>query len=187
MRNVWWPLFECFDDLHPEYEIPDWRGRSYFGDFAYLPDPLKFMIEIKGYGPHVRDMDRVKYTHELNRELYLQSLGFRVIAIAYDDVEQRPELCRHLLKMMFSRFQPQNKPIDRSTISEKEIIRLALSSSLPISPKLVSQHLSINYRTSVRLLQSLCTKGWLAPIPSCTGQRIHHYRLVKGSLDFIDL
>ncbi|MOA03382.1 hypothetical protein D3C78_1228860 [compost metagenome] len=74
LRNVWWPLFECFDDLHPEYEIPDWRGRSYFGDFAYLPDPLKFMIEIKGYGPHVRDMDRVKYTHELNRELYLQSL-----------------------------------------------------------------------------------------------------------------
>lgn len=58
LKNVWWPLFGNFEDLHPEYEVPDWRGRPYFGDFAYLPGNLKFMIEIKGFGPHVQDMDR---------------------------------------------------------------------------------------------------------------------------------
>lgn len=35
LKNVWWPLYRNLDYLHPEYEVPDWRGRSYFGDFAF--------------------------------------------------------------------------------------------------------------------------------------------------------
>ncbi len=36
LRNVWWPLRGSLDNLHPEYEIADWRGRPYFADFAWL-------------------------------------------------------------------------------------------------------------------------------------------------------
>ncbi|MNJ24078.1 hypothetical protein D3C77_184820 [compost metagenome] len=25
-ENIWWPLKGNFDDLHPEYEVLDWRG-----------------------------------------------------------------------------------------------------------------------------------------------------------------
>ncbi|WP_336245707.1 hypothetical protein [Paenibacillus apiarius] len=86
LRNVWWPLLGNFDYLHPEYEVMDWRGRSYFADFAWLPGHVKVIWEIKGYGSHVRDMDRKKYCEELNRDTFLQGLGFRVVSFAYDDV-----------------------------------------------------------------------------------------------------
>lgn len=28
LRNVWWPFRGDFSDLHPEYEVLDWRVRS---------------------------------------------------------------------------------------------------------------------------------------------------------------
>ncbi|WP_353057106.1 MULTISPECIES: hypothetical protein [Paenibacillus] len=76
-RNVWWPLRGNFNDLLPEFEVLDWRGISYFCDFAWLPGYVKLIIEIKGYGPHVRDMDRQKYCNELNRETFLSAWDIR--------------------------------------------------------------------------------------------------------------
>jgi hypothetical protein len=89
-KNVWWPLQRSFDDLHPEYEVLDWRGRSYFADFAWISGPVKIIIEIKGYNIHVRDMDRQNYSYELNREMFLYAMGYPVISFSYDDVEQNP-------------------------------------------------------------------------------------------------
>ncbi|MHA0856192.1 DUF559 domain-containing protein [Paenibacillus sp. CMAA1364] len=185
LKNVWWPLYGNFDGLHPEFEVADWRGRSYFGDFAFLKGHLKFIIEIKGYGPHVRDMNRQKYCDELNRELFLQSTGYRVISFAYDDVSERPEVCRDLIQMLLNRYLVLEQPTNLATISENEVIRLALSQTQPLSPKRVAQHFSISYRTAIRLLQSLCAKGWLHPIPSGSGMRIHRYELQRNTWDFI--
>lgn len=57
-RHVWWPVRGNFENLHPEYEVLDWRGLSYFCDFVWWTEAVKLVIEIKGFGPHVRDMDR---------------------------------------------------------------------------------------------------------------------------------
>ncbi|WP_338139506.1 DUF559 domain-containing protein [Paenibacillus thiaminolyticus] len=103
-RNVWWPLRGSFNQLHPEYEVLDWRGLSYFCDFAWLSPQVKLIIEIKGFVPHVRNMDRQKYYNELNRETFLSAIGFQVISFAYDDVADRPELCMALLRMVISRY-----------------------------------------------------------------------------------
>ncbi|WP_313636662.1 hypothetical protein [Paenibacillus sp.] len=70
LQNVWWPLRGDFNDLHPEYEVLDWQRQTYFADFAFLPGPIKLLFEIKGYAAHVRDMDRLKYCNELNREIF---------------------------------------------------------------------------------------------------------------------
>ncbi|WP_379156766.1 hypothetical protein [Paenibacillus sp. sgz5001063] len=67
--------------LHPEYEVTDWRGRTYFADFAWMPRYVKLLIEIKGYASHVRDMDRQKYCSELNRETFLFAMGYHVISL----------------------------------------------------------------------------------------------------------
>ena len=110
LENIWWRMLRKFDDLHPEYEVTDWRGRSYFGDFAYLPKTipwLKLILEIKGFASHVRDLDRKRFCDEVNRELFLQAMGFRVISFAYDDVRDRPELCITLLRLFLSQFQPE--------------------------------------------------------------------------------
>jgi hypothetical protein len=54
LRNVWWPLRGSFEDLHPEYEVLDWRGRAYFTDLAWLPGYVKLLFEIKGYDARTR-------------------------------------------------------------------------------------------------------------------------------------
>lgn len=168
-----------FDDLHPEFEVLDWRGRSYFCDFAWLTKFVKLIIEIKGYGPHVRDMDRQKYCNELNRETFLAAMGYQVISFSYDDVAHRPELCITLLRMLISRFQTATSPVSLDNVIEREIIRLTYTIAKPLRPIDIRTHLDINYRTAVRVLQSLCKKGWLIPQAGAEGKNILRYELVK--------
>lgn len=186
LKNVWWPLYGNFEDLHPEYEVLDWRRRSYFGDFAYLPKGLKLIIEIKGYGPHVQDMDRQKYCDELNRELFLQIAGFRVISFAYDDVAHRPEQCIWLLRMLLSRYHPSHKSTNLLSLAEQEIIQFTISRIRPIRPADVIQHLDINYRTAIKVLRSLVDQGKLQAVYSGNGTRIRYYKLSER-LEFYEL
>ena len=99
LRNVWWPLFGNLDDLHPEYEVYDWNRKSQFLDVAFLPSYGKFGLECDGYQSHVKDMDRERFSYSLNRENYLNGLGWRIIHFSFDDVQNRPEICRMLLQM----------------------------------------------------------------------------------------
>jgi len=181
-RNVWWPLRGNFDELHPEFEVLDWRGLSYFCDFAWLTWYVKLIIEIKGFGPHVRDMDRQKYCNELNRETFISAMGFQVISFAYDDVAHRPELCITLLRLVISRYQPESSPVNLNSVAEREIIRLACMLARPLRPIDVETHLGINHRTAVRTLQSLCTKGWFSPVAGAEGKHVVRYELQRGKI-----
>ncbi|HEX7055870.1 MAG TPA: DUF559 domain-containing protein [Bacilli bacterium] len=186
LKNVWWPLRGNFRDLHPEYEVTDWRGRPYFADFAWLPGQLRLVIEIKGYASHVRDMDRQKFCHELNRETFLHAMGFQVISFAYDDIEQRPKLCITLLQMVMSRYLPSHAPISRALLAEKEVVRLAVQMAKPVRPIDLVRHFEIDQKTAILLLKKLCRKGWLQPIVHGGGKRIARYELTRGAFDYID-
>ncbi|NOU70027.1 hypothetical protein GC098_01005 [Paenibacillus sp. LMG 31458] len=186
LSNVWWPLRGSLKDLHPEYEVLDWRGKSYFADFAWLPGYVKLLFEIKGFTTHVRDMDRHKYCNELNRETFLHSMGFHVISFAYDDVEQRPDLCITLLRMVLSRYLPSQTPVSRALFAEKEIIRLATQLAQPLRPKDVELHFEIDHKTAVLMLKKLCTKGLLLPSFRGNGERVVRYELAPGVLDYFD-
>jgi len=183
-KQIWWPLKENFEDLHPEYEVIDWRGQSYFADYVYAPQRCRVLIEIKGFQSHVTNMDRRKYCNELNRETFLCSMGFHVISFAYDDVAHRPELCINLLRMVLSRFESADRgSLDRTAPMEREILRYAAFLAKPFRPIDVSQRFDMNHRTTVRHLKQLCQKGWLHPITRSTGQRILYYELTKQGLD----
>jgi hypothetical protein len=187
LKQVWWPLRGNFNHLHPEYEVLDWRRRPYFADFAWLPGSgVKLIFEIKGYGTHVQEMDRQKYCSELNRETFLHGAGFHVISFAYDDVEQRPELCITLLRMVLGRYQPENPPVQRAKLEEKEIIRLAIQLARAIRPKDVEIHMGVDHKTAVRMLRRLSEKGWLLPVRRGKSQRVVCYELAKGVLDYLD-
>lgn len=181
-QKVWWEVQGNFDRLHPEYEVVDWRGLSYFCDFVWLAGPVKLVIEIKGFGPHVRDMDRQKYCNELNRETFLTAMGFQVICFAYDDVANRPELCITLLRMVLNRYLPANSPADALSIHEREILRLSCMLARPLRPVDVETHLFLNHRTAVRTLQSMCGKGLLKPAFGFEGKRAVKYELQRGAL-----
>ncbi|TJY42042.1 hypothetical protein E5161_12345 [Cohnella pontilimi] len=182
-EKVWYVLKGNFDDLHPEYEVLDWRGRPYFADFAYLLGHyLRLIIEIKGYNSHVRDKDRKGHCDECIRETFLQGVGYRVVSFSYDDVNERPELCITLLRFLLSQFEPQNKPTERQVLGEQEIIRLAITLVREVRPIDVERHLRVNNRTATRMLQNLCVKGRMRPIVRENGVRVLQYELVKGRL-----
>lgn len=181
-RKVWWEVQGNFEGLHPEYEVLDWRGLSYFCDFVWLAGPVKLVIEIKGYGPHVKDMDRQKYCYELNRETFLAAMGFQVISFAYDDVANRPELCVTLLRMVLNRYLPAASPADPLTLREREILRLACTLARPLRPVDVETHLGLNHRTAVRTLQSLSAKGVLLAVAGPEGKHVTKYELHKDAI-----
>ncbi|OMF21092.1 hypothetical protein BK133_28880 [Paenibacillus sp. FSL H8-0548] len=182
-KNIWWPMKGHFDHLHPEYEVLDWRGRPYFADYLIMPESWRILIEIKGFGEHVTNMDRKKYCNELNRETFLKGMGFHVISFAYDDVAHRPELCIYLLRTVLSRFESVNSKVERVYFADQEIIRFAIFLARPIRPIDISRHFSIDHRTALGHLQRLCKKGWLLPIYHGTGQRVLYYELTRQGLD----
>ncbi|MCK8490107.1 endonuclease domain-containing protein [Paenibacillus sp. MBLB2552] len=185
LRNVWWPLRGSLDNLHPEYEIADWRGWPYFADFAWLTEAVKLIIEIKGFGPHVRDMDRTMYSRELNREIFLQALGYRVISLSYDDVERQPEICIMLLRMLMSRFEVSGQ-CDLAKIALKSTLLQAVQIGKSIRPKDVERQLGVNHRTAVRYLQQLCQQGWLHAHSSGISGRVLMYDVVRRDWDAFD-
>ncbi|AIQ25727.1 type IV toxin-antitoxin system AbiEi family antitoxin domain-containing protein [Paenibacillus sp. FSL H7-0737] len=186
LQNVWWPLRGDFNDLHPEYEVLDWRGRSYFADYAFLPGPIKLLFEIKGYAAHVRDMDRLKYCNELNRETFLYGMGYQVISFAYDDVEQRPELCITLLRVVLSRYLIVDAPHGKLLFAEKEIMRLVVRQAGTVRPKDVADYFAIDPKTVRLMLMKLCEKGWLKPVRRGIGVRNVGYRLARDVLYYWD-
>lgn len=179
LEKVWWPLFGHFDHLHPEYEVADWRGQPYFVDFAWIIGKVRFVFEVKGYGPHVQRMDRERYCRELNRETFLQTLGYRVVSIPYDDVEKRPEVIRFLLKGLLVPYANLEGNRTLSTV-ERETLILAMRHGRQVRPVDLVRELRINNRTAVNILKGLCEKGKLQPIAAGESGRITRYVWIEG-------
>lgn len=186
LQNVWWPLRGDFVDLHPEYEVLDSQRKSYFADFAFLPGPIKLLFEIKGYASHVRDMDRLKYCNELNRETFLYGMGYQVISFAYDDVEQRPEVCIMLLRLVISRYLMVEAPNGKLKPDEKEIMRFVNRQAGNVRPKEVASYFELDPKTVSRILTKLCEKGWLTPVKRGMGIKNVEYKLARDVLYYWD-
>jgi hypothetical protein len=183
LERVWWPLFGHFDHLHPEYEVTDWRGQPYFVDFAWIRGQCRFAFEVKGYGPHVQQADRTRYRRELNRETFLQTLGYRVVSIPYDDLEESPEVARFLVKSLMAPYMAAADRADRASgysPLEREVLRYAMLEDRPVSPAEISRAFSLNHRTAVKLLRQLCDKRKLRPIVRGASGRVTRYEWVRS-------
>ncbi|MBP2113262.1 RAP domain-containing protein [Paenibacillus silagei] len=185
VERVWWPIFGKLDDLHPEYEVADWRGRPYFVDFVWKPGQVKFAIEIKGYGPHVQNTDRTRYRQELNRETYLQIAGYRVIAIPYDDLESAPEQTISLLKAVLtpSLLKTSSEGSSQFTRIERDILRMASRMNGMIRPVDVVEGLGVNRRTARKYINILCEKGKFKPVLAQDSSRVCRYELIHSFID----
>ncbi|WP_342439756.1 hypothetical protein NSS79_13685 [Paenibacillus sp. FSL L8-0436] len=184
LQNVWWPLFESLEHLHPEYEVYDWNRKSQFLDFAFLPqNGGRFGIECDGFQSHVKDMDREKFSYSLNRDSFLTGMGWRMLHFSFDDVQQRPEVCRMLLQLVLAPYLARKTLAADILSEEKEVLRLAWRIAKPLRPKDVCDHFQINYRTARRLLQSLSDKGLLKPVNS--KQRVRFYEVKAMQADQI--
>lgn len=175
-------LYGNLEYLHPEYEVSDWRGRPYFIDFMLKIGHWRFGIDVKSYGFHVQNMDRVSYKKELVREMYMQVYGYRLIIIPYDYIVDDPELIRNLLKLLLGPYMQQVLIEPSYTRREREIILMGLKSGI-VRPMEVSVRLEVNRRTAVKYLNELCSKGKFRAAPTEMGARVRSYEYIRSTSD----
>ena len=179
--RIWYALVGNFDYLHPEYEVKDWRGNPYYLDLVWICGTLKLVIEIKGYGPHVQRTDRIRYRRELNREIYLQVMGYRIIVIPYDELEENPEMILGFFRALLSPLMALADNKEDYSLIEREILRLAMRWDGPIRPIDVVKETGVGHRKAVQTLNLLCDRGKLRPdLTSNKVSRVCRYSLVPS-------
>ena len=164
LQNVWWPLFGTLAHLHPEYEIYDWNRKSQFLDFAFLPPYAKIGVECDGFQSHIKDMDREGFSYALNRDTFLTGMGWTMVHFSYDDVKNRPEVCRMLLQLVVSPYLLRKPESSSLAEAEKDVLRLAWWLGRPIRPKDVIDAQRCNFRTARSRLQALVSRGLANPV-----------------------
>ncbi|BFT74848.1 DUF559 domain-containing protein [Paenibacillus sp. P36] len=167
LRQVWWPAFGGFTDLHPEYEVKDFRDGTRFLDFTFMRHSLKLAIEIDGYGPHASQMSRTQFSDQWIRQNHLVIDGWKILRFSYDDVKDRPRMCEQILQQFMGRFLGRDASTNvKLNYVEKEVIRFALNIDKAIKPNDVSALLDVGSRKSYQVLKAMTDKSLLKPAGS---------------------
>ncbi|WP_201008303.1 DNA-binding response regulator [Paenibacillus glycanilyticus] len=174
LEQVWWPAIGRTEYLHGEYEVSDFKDGVRFLDFAYLRHPHKIAIEIDGYGPHCRDIDRRGFADRLQRQNHLVLDGWTVLRFSFDDVKERPRQCQQLLQQLLGKLYSQEAG-QEITLHQREIIRIVSYQLDPVSPVEVSKALGISTQFARKLMLDLVDKQYL--MSASHGERVRYYRL----------
>ncbi|MGG6310179.1 hypothetical protein [Paenibacillus macerans] len=188
-EKIWWNLMGHFTGLHPEYEVKDWRGRSYFVDFIWIMGGLRFVFEIMDYGSH--GTDRTKYRLDLNRELFLQTQECHVISISLDEMKENPSF---VLAMVRSILAPYLAAADEKagTVGrkfqkiERQLMRHAIRHNRILCPPQAAKELELHKQTVIKYCRTLVDKGKFRAIPAGTTGKIYKYEYM-GSMQSPDL
>jgi len=189
VEEIWWLLMGHFIGLHPEYEVKDWRGRSYYVDFMWELGGHLFVFEIMDYGSHGKD--RTKYRMDLNRGLFLQSQGFHYIEISLDELKENPTfilvMLRSILAPYFAVTTEQTGDIMRRFGKvERQLMRLAIRHNRIIQPSKAARELELHKQTVIKYCRILVEKGKFRAVPSGVTGRIYQYEYL-GSMQSPDL
>lgn len=175
VEKVWWPAFGQFRQLHPEYEVTDFKDGYRYLDFAYLRSGLRLAIEIDGYGPHLRNISRDRFSDQCRRQNDLILDGWKVLRFTYDDVNDNPRYCQQTLQQFMGRWLGEGENIDAIHFIEREILRLFLRTEGPITPSDVSRCLGMRNQTARKWLHHLTGKQWIRPASG--SERVRSYLL----------
>lgn len=188
-ETIWWNLVGHFNGLHPEYEVRDWRGRSYFVNFMWILGGLCFVFEVMDYGSHGKD--RTKYRTDLNRGLYLQSQGYHYIEISLDELKENPSFVLAMLRSILAPYLAATVSDSGSLQNpfgkiERQIMRLAIRHHRMIRPSKAAIELELHKETVIKYCRLLVDKGKFRAVPSGTTGRIYQYEYI-GSIQSPDL
>ncbi len=175
LRQVWLPAIGQLDHLHAEYEVDDYKDGQRFLDYAYLREPYKVCFEIDGYGPHFRDADRRQFADNLMRQNHLILDGWLVIRFSYDDIKSKPRQCQQFLQQLFGKLFSLT-PDTKLSLQQKEILRYIQLVRKPVTPKDISQLLSISSKYARKLLIEMVSLNYLQPA-NATVHRVRTYKL----------
>ncbi|KRF18723.1 hypothetical protein ASG93_10515 [Paenibacillus sp. Soil787] len=182
LHQVWWQAFSNFNDLHPEYEVKDFRDGTRFLDFAFLRHSLKLAIEIDGYGAHSSQISRSQFADQCNRQNHLIIDGWKILRFSYDDVKDRPRMCEQTLQQFMGRYLGGTLPQNFSmSYIEKEVFRYALTLSRSLTPQDVCDVLHVEKQKARHILKDMLKKD-LIQIAGKGTERIRTYRLTPAVL-----
>lgn len=189
VERVWWPLAGHFHGLHPEYEVKDWRGRSYFLDILWEIGASRIAFEIMDYGSH--GTDRSKYRMDLNRGLFLQSQDCTVLYISLDELKENPSFILSALRnILFSYLLAEksaNTTAERAySRIERDLMRAAIRHHRVLRPADAARELELHTMTIIKYCRQLVDKGKFRPVARGSSQRIIYYEYI-GTLQSPDL
>jgi hypothetical protein len=175
LKQVWWPLFHHFRNLHPEYEVDDFKDGKRYLDFAYIRPAIRICFEVDGYGPHLKNISRWQFSDSLERQNQLVIDGWTVIRFSYDQVKEQPRRCQQIVQQVIGRWLGDD--LDQTSLSfvEKEVLRLVIRKREAITPAEVEMHLKLCDKTVKKILYQLVDKNFL--IPASGIKRVRSYQL----------
>ncbi|CAH1214344.1 hypothetical protein PAECIP111891_04077 [Paenibacillus allorhizoplanae] len=183
LLQVWWPAFKHFNDLHPEYEVKDFRDGTRFLDFAFIKHTLKLAIEIDGFTTHASQISRSQFSDHLIRQNHLIIDGWRILRFSYDDIKDRPRMCQQILQQFMGRYLGMNDAsVKVISYVEKEVLRYAINLETLLTIQDVCQVLSIKEQKARRVLKVMLEKELLESVGKGT-QRIKYYRPTAEALE----
>ncbi|WP_246302814.1 endonuclease domain-containing protein [Paenibacillus plantarum] len=183
LLQVWWPAFKHFNDLHPEYEVKDFRDGTRFLDFAFIKHTLKLAIEIDGFTTHASQISRSQFSDHLIRQNHLIIDGWRILRFSYDDIKDRPRMCQQVLQQFMGRYLGMNDDsVQLISYVEKEVLRYAINLETLLTIQDVCQVLSIKEQKARRVLKVMLEKELLESAGKGT-QRIKYYRPTAEALE----
>lgn len=186
-ESIWWTLMGHFNNLHPEYEVKDWRGRSYFLDFVWISGSLRIAFEIMDYGSHGKD--RTKYRLDLNRQLFLQSQQYLVFSISLDEMKENPQFVLSMLRAVLATFltAPDTKRSEAQAFGkiERQLIRYAIRKNRIVRPGHAASELELHRHTIIKYCRELVRKGKLRAVHSGTSNRVDRYEYL-GAIQSLD-
>ncbi|WP_199615433.1 helix-turn-helix domain-containing protein [Paenibacillus alkalitolerans] len=183
LKNIWWPAFTSFDDLHPEYEVRDYNDGKRYLDHAYKPLSTKLVLEADGFNPHIRDVDRWVHADNLLRDSHLIADGWTVVHYSSDVIKYRPRQAQQLLRQIVWGREGKHEGAKLS-LKEKELLRFARMKGAPIAPVEISAYLDVSKNTTVRILKELLDKQLVKPVDA--GKlRIRYYELTRMGREII--
>lgn len=156
--------------------MKDFKDGWRFIDFAYLLSGCKIAIEIDGFGPHSRDINRHQFSDQVMRQNH-HTDGWLILRFSYDDIAERPRACQQIIQQLIGRWAlGTGNAFTTLAPLEMLIVSIALSKSDPLTPAFVTKQTGLHRSTVSRHLRTLTDKQVL--LPSRSGaKRICSYRV----------
>mgnify|MGYP002404263232 CR=1 FL=1 len=175
LTNAWYPAVGHFDDLHPEYEVFDYRDGSRFLDHAFIRPPHKINWETDPYGTHLKNISRRDYDDGLDRQNTLVLDGWKIFRFSIDQLKDQPRKCQQFVQQVMGRLYGGNIERPAVSLKQREIVRMAAYRKEPITARDVCQLLQVGVKHARQLLKELVHLGML--VPASGKERITAYLL----------
>jgi hypothetical protein len=181
LSDVWWPSFGNLRDLHPEFEVSDFKDGTRFLDFAYVAGSLRMCMELDAFGTHHRDIDRWQHSDHLDRQNDLLIDGWKLLRFSLVKIKQNPRHCQQKLQQALGRWGGGKTAVSLDDPIDQAILRFMETQGKDLSPTFIARELGWNHSTTAKHLRSLHQRNYVIPLKSGT-KRVSRYLLNLNGL-----